>query len=125
MSAPPARRARRRAEKSGRRAEWLAAQFLRLKGFSLIARRYKTPGGEIDLIAKRGRLVVFTEVKARAGFDDAIFAVTPAAQRRISAAAAMFLARHPALADSQMRYDIIAVAGWRIRHIADAWRDGD
>jgi putative endonuclease len=119
------RRDRRRAEAAGRRSERLAALVLRAKGFSIIARRYKAPVGEIDLIARRGRLLAFVEVKARARLDDAAGAVTHTARRRIGAAAAAFLARHPHLAQSDMRYDIFAVAGWRWRHIASAWREGD
>lgn len=116
---------RRRAEAAGRRSEWLAAMVLQCKGFSILARRYKAPTGEIDLIARRGRLIAFVEVKTRADLDDAAGAVTPMARRRIGAAAAAFLARHPHLAQSDMRYDIMAVAGWRWRHVADAWREGD
>lgn len=118
-------RDRRRAEAAGRRSEWLAAMVLRCKGFSILARRYKAPVGEIDLIARRGGLLIFAEVKARASLDDAAGAVTYAARRRIAAAAAAFLARHPHLAQSDMRYDILAVAGWRWRHIPGAWREGD
>lgn len=118
-----ARKRRQRAERTGRAAEWLAAMALTLKGFSILARRRKTPAGEIDLIARRGPLIVFVEVKARAAFDDALFAVTPRTQQRISAAAALYLSRHPALAECAVRYDIIAVSGWRVRHVADAWRD--
>ncbi len=125
MSPRRDRNGRRRAETAGRRSERLAALVLRCKGFSIIASRYKAPVGEIDLIARRGGLVVFAEVKARGRLDDAASAVTPAARRRIGAAAAAFIARHPHLAQSDMRYDIIAVAGWRWRHIANAWREGD
>lgn len=125
MSARPEQRDRRRAEAAGRRSEWLAAMVLRGKGFSVIARRFKAPVGEIDLIARRGGLVVFAEVKARARLDDAAGAVTAAARRRIGAAAAAFLARRPHLAQFDMRYDIIAVAGWRWRHIPGAWREGE
>ena len=117
--------ARRRAEKAGRRSEHLAAFWLRLKGFSILAQREKTPGGEIDIVAKRGKLVAFVEVKARANADAAVMAVTAKARRRICTAARMFLARRRGLADCDVRYDIIAVAGWRIRHIVNAWRDGD
>lgn len=116
--------ARRRAEKIGRRSEWLASLWLRLKGFSILATRAKTPGGEIDIVAQRGKLIAFVEVKARADADAAIVAVTAKSKRRICTAAKMFLARHRGLADCDIRYDIIAVAGWRIRHIANAWRDG-
>jgi len=98
---------------------------LRLKGFAIIAQRFKAPGGEIDLVAKRGRLLIFVEVKARASLDEALFAVTYANQRRISAAASLFLARKPRLADCDMRYDIFAISGLRWRHIKSAWLDDD
>ena len=123
-STNPARR-RRRAEKTGRRAEWAAAMLLRLKGFSILTRRWKTPAGEIDLVARRGRLIVFAEVKARMALDDAFHAVTPRARRRIGAAAALFFADRPHLADCGVRYDMILVAGLRMRHVPDAWRDGE
>jgi len=116
---------RRQAEAAGRRAEFIAAMVMRLKGFSIIERRYRAAGGEIDLIARRGGLIAFVEVKTRRRLDDAVFAVTPANRRRIASAAASFFARRPALAESAIRYDIVAIAGWRIRHLADAWRDGD
>ena len=115
--------ARKRAEVVGRKAEHLAAWFLRLKGFSIMAQRYKAPVGEIDLVAKRRHLLIFVEVKARKTIDAALFAVSTHNSRRISAAAAAYLARHPHLAQCDMRYDIIAVAGWRLRHVTDAWRD--
>lgn len=116
---------RKNAEAAGRRAELVAGCLLRLKGFTILARRFKTPVGEIDLVAKRGRRLIFVEVKARQTIEDALYAVTGQAERRISAAADMFLARHPSLAEYDMRYDIIAVAGWRMRHVADAWRDNE
>jgi putative endonuclease len=114
---------RRRAENAGRRAEHLAAWFLRLKGFSILDRRFKAPNGEIDIVVKRGRLIAFVEVKARKSIDDALWAVTDRNRRRISAAAAAFSAHNPHLAQYDMRYDIVAVAGWRLRHIANAWQD--
>lgn len=114
---------RQHAEKVGRRAEWLAALLLMLKGFAIVERRLKNPAGEIDLIAKRGKLVIFVEVKARARTDDAIEAVTPRNRARVGAAAEMYLSRRQVLAECMRRYDIIAVAGWRMRHIPDAWRD--
>jgi putative endonuclease len=110
-------------DRTGRAAEIFAALALMTKGFSIIARRYKTPLGEIDLIARRGKLLIFAEVKARACLDAAAAAVSPAAWRRINNAAGAYLARHPHLARCDMRYDILAIAGWRVRHIKDAWRD--
>ncbi len=121
----PDKAGKRRAEAAGRRAEMIAGLVLRLKGFAIIAQRFKAPGGEIDLVAKRGRLLIFVEVKARASLDEALFAVTYANQRRVSAAASMFLARKPRLADCDMRYDIIAISGLRWRHIKSAWLDDD
>lgn len=121
----PVRKRRQEAEKRGRFSEWMAAAFLQAKGYSILARRYKCKAGEIDLVARRGNVVVFAEVKARGDLDSAVFAVTRRTQRRIGAAAASFLARHRGLAKYGVRYDILAVAGFRIRHIANAWRDGD
>lgn len=114
---------RQQAEKIGHRAEWLAAILLMFKGFTIVERRLKNPAGEIDLIAKRGKLVIFVEVKARARTDNAIEAVTPRNRNRVSAAAEMYISRRQTLAECMRRYDIIAVAGWRMRHIPDAWRD--
>jgi putative endonuclease len=101
---------RQAAENRGRRAETIAAWFLRLKGYRVLARRYKTPVGEIDLIARRGRQVAFVEVKARGTQDDAILAVTPAGRRRIARAAAVWLAAHPAAAGLDLRFDVILAA---------------
>lgn len=116
---------RRRAERGGRRAEFLASLALMAKGFSILERRFKTPAGEIDLIAKRGPLLVFAEVKARGTADQAVEAVTAPARRRIERAAGLFLSRRAHLADCVMRYDILAVSGLRVRHKPDAWREGE
>ena len=88
-------RTRRAAYRHGHLAELAAAALLLLKGYRLIARRYKTPLGEIDLVVKRGRLIAFVEVKARGSFRDALEAVGPAAERRIVGAADLWLAKHP------------------------------
>lgn len=116
---------RRRAETAGRLAETAAELFLRLKGFSILVRRYRAPGGELDLVVRRGRLVAFVEVKARRAIDEALFSITDRNRRRIEAAAMTFIGRHPHLAECDTRYDIIAIAGWRLRHVPDAWRHGD
>lgn len=118
-------RDRQAAERLGRRAEWAAELFLRLKGYTIVARRFRARGGELDLVARRGRLVAFVEVKRRADRDDAVAAVTPRNRRRIEVAAAQFLAARPALAQGEIRYDILAVAGWRLHHLRDAWREGE
>jgi len=101
----------------------VAELWLRLKGYAILARRYRTRWGEIDLIGRRGRVVVFAEVKARAAIETAAEAITPAQQRRIVAAARGFLAGHPALAECDIRFDAILVEKWRApHHIVDAWR---
>ncbi len=104
-------------------AESLAAMLLRFKGFSILETRFRTGAGEVDIIARRGGLLIFVEVKTRHNIDAAIESVTPRARHRIAAAAKVFLSRKRHLADTMIRYDIVAVAGWRIRHLADAWRD--
>lgn len=114
-----------RAERDGRRAEIVAALMLAAKGYRILARRFATPVGEIDLVARKRRIVVFVEVKARADLDEAVFAVTPKTRRRIEAAARVFFSRHPELADDGVRYDIIALSDWRLRHLRDAWRAGE
>ena len=122
---PSRSRSRRAAERRGRRAEAIAAMLYQLRGFRICARRYATKSGEIDLIAKRRRLLVFVEVKARADLASGVDAVTPAARRRIEAAGDWFLARTPTAAQCAVRYDIAVVSGWRVRQLIDAWRRGD
>lgn len=117
--------ARQAAERLGRRAEWLAGLWLAAKGFHILDRRFRAGGGEIDLAAKRGQLLVLVEVKARSSLDEALLAVTGRSRRRIEAAGRAFIARRPHLVECALRYDIIAVAGWRVRHFADAWREGE
>lgn len=118
---PSARR--RRAYGFGRWAESLAAWSLRLKGYSILARGFRVPVGEIDLIARRGRILALVEVKARAATADALDALRPRQRRRIARAAEAFLQRRPDLAHLDRRFDLIVIAPWRWpRHIADAWR---
>src|SRR5947199_5121465 len=117
-----ARHERRAAEIRGRRAEWLAAWLLRLKGYRVLARRYKTPVGEIDLIVRRGRHVAFVEVKLRDTHDAATLAVTPFARQRIARAAAAWLAANPAAGGLHLRFDVVLAAPRRWpRHLAGAF----
>ena len=110
--------ARRAAERSGRRAEAVAAWLLRLKLYRILARRYRTPAGEIDLIVRRGRTIVFVEVKQRPNAAAAIEAVRPASRRRIARAAELWIAAHPAAAGLDRRFDVVvAVPGRRPRHL--------
>jgi putative endonuclease len=113
---------RRAAEQRGRRAEAIAAWYLRAKGYRVLARRYRTPVGEIDLIITRGRVVAFVEVKARASFAEAAEAVTATGRRRIARAAAAWLAAHPAAAGLDLRFDVVVAAPARLpRHITGAF----
>lgn len=107
------KQSRKQAEQRGRLAEYLAACWLLLHGYRLIGKRYKTPFGEIDLIAQRGRLVVFVEVKYRRDWRSVHFSVTPHNQQRIVRAARAFLAHHPAFGQCTMRFDVIFLGKWR------------
>ncbi|MEN5296943.1 YraN family protein [Brucella sp. TWI559] len=93
----------------GHSAERLAALALMLKGFRIVARRYRTRLGEIDLIARRGNLILIVEVKARTSVEAAQLAVTPQAMRRIEAAADMWLQRQKDYAQLSLRFDLVAV----------------
>jgi putative endonuclease len=101
--------ARLRAYRKGHRGEWLAALALMLKGYRIVARRFRTPLGEIDLIARRGNLVAIVEVKARPTLAEAMESVSFTAQRRIDAAADLWLARQPDHARLSLRYDLVAI----------------
>lgn len=109
--------------RAGLAAENAAAFLLRLKGYRIVARRYKTPVGEIDLIARRRRTLAFIEVKARKTMDDALAAVTPRMRERIQRAAGYFITGRPELAGLDMRFDLIALAPpFQWRHLDNAWR---
>jgi putative endonuclease len=113
---------RRAAFRFGLSAESRAAAFLVAKGYRILARRWRSPLGEVDIVARRRQLVVFVEVKARDRLDDAAEAVTDRQQRRIVAAAEAWLARHPQAATHDIRFDAILVAPLRIpRHIQAAF----
>ncbi len=109
--------------KKGLIAEEIAAWLLRFKGYRIVARRYKTPVGEIDLIARKGTVIVFVEVKARQNLTVALGAVTPAMQRRITRAAQWFVANYPACTGHDMRFDLLALAPpFFVRHLDNAWQ---
>lgn len=117
---------RRRAQRRGRLAETLCAWLLRLKGYRVLGQRIRTSQGEIDIVARRGRLLAFVEVKARDRLDDALAALSSGQRRRIVRAALAFVAGHPAAAGLDLRFDMMLAAPWRLpRHIADAWRPED
>lgn len=121
LVAPP-RPERVAAFRFGLSAESRAAMLLVAKGYRIAARRFKTPLGEIDIIARRRGLLVFVEVKARARADDAAEAVTERARRRIISAAELWLAHHPDDCAREVRFDVMLVAPGRIpQHIANAF----
>ena len=114
---------RQRAEARGRWAERIALWRYRLMGFRLLAQRYRTAVGEIDLVLRRGHLVVFVEVKARASLDDALHALNAHQRERLTRAAAVFLRDHPIHNDCAMRFDLIGIQPWRLPfRVVDAWR---
>lgn len=122
MAAEQANARRRKAERRGRLAEAVAAVFLMLKGYRIVAVRHRTPLGEIDLIARKGDLAIFIEVKARHHIEASVDAVSFNAQRRIRAASELWLARRRDHAALSSRYDIVAVAPGRWpAHFTDAF----
>lgn len=118
-TASPARLA---AFRTGLSAESRGAAFLIAKGYRILARRFRTPYGEIDIVARRRNLLVFVEVKARANLDDAAFAVTPRQQQRIIDAAQAWLAAHPEHAELELRFDAMLIAPRSLpRHVLAAF----
>lgn len=116
---------RRKAERAGRRAEWLTALYLRLTGHRTLAQRYKTSSGEIDLIARRGRTLIFIEVKQRAHAGHAVDPVSARSESRIIRAGEIYLSRNPLYIeqDYALRYDVVIIVGaWRIKHQRDMFR---
>jgi putative endonuclease len=101
------------AYRRGHFAEGFAALALQAKGYRIVARRFRTKLGEIDLIARRGDLVAIVEVKARPSLPDAMDAIGGLSQRRIEGAADLWLARQPDYARLSLRFDMVAVLPWR------------
>ena len=101
--------ARRKAYRRGHRGEWLAALALMVKGYRIVARQYRTKLGEIDLIARRGNLVLIVEVKVRATLTEAMDAIARESERRIEGAADLWLARQPDYGRLSVRFDMVAV----------------
>lgn len=114
--------ARQQTYRHGLSAEWLCRLALRLKGYRILAQRYRTPIGEIDIVAKRGAVVAIIEVKARPSLNEAAAAISPRQQARLVRAATHFLSAKPALQSAVVRFDAMLVAPktWP-RHIVNAW----
>ncbi|WP_193366741.1 YraN family protein [Pelagibius marinus] len=115
--------ARRRALVRGRRAERIAAWWLRLQGYRILERGFRVPVGEIDLIARRGGTLAVIEVKRRARLAEAGEAIRRRQQRRVVHAAQAYLQRHPELSRLQLRFDALLLVPRRLpHHIKDAWK---
>jgi putative endonuclease len=108
--------------RTGLSAESRAAAYLMAKGYRILAKRFRTPHGEIDIVAKRRDLLAFVEAKARASLDEAAFAVTPRQQSRIIDAAQTWLVAHPEHAQFELRFDVILIAPRHLpRHLLAAF----
>ncbi len=114
-------RRRAKAERRGRRGESLAAWYLRLKGWRILARRVKTPRGEIDIVARRWGTVCFVEVKWRASAEQWDTAIDERRMKRVALAAQAIAPRYAGKQDLQ-RIDVVLLAPGRFpRHIVNAW----
>ena len=102
-------------------AEIYALLFLFVKGYRLHAWRYKTHVGEVDLIVRRRNILVFVEVKLRPTLDEACQSISPQMKSRISRAARYYMAKNAGDWTGECRFDVVAVAGWRLRHLDNAW----
>jgi len=109
-------------------AEIYVMGYFFLKGYRIVAWRYKTPMGEIDIIAKKRNIVVFVEVKLRPNFDSGFEAVNDKSQNRITRAASHFMAsletglwKRAGGKPIEARFDVVAVSGFRLRHLDNAW----
>lgn len=121
----PRNKRRVAAELGGQRAEDLAGVFLNLKLYRILARRYRTPVGEIDLVVERFGVTVFVEVKARRRFESEAEAMEAVNIPRIVRAAEYWLAQHPARAETPFRFDVIFLAPGRWpRHVVNAFDAG-
>ena len=116
----------RRADARGRQAEDAAADALMREGWAVLARRARTPAGEIDLVAEKDGLLAFVEVKARPSLHEAAYALGARQRMRLMQAAEAWLAAHPGHGAAGMRFDVLIVAAdGTTRRIADAFRLGD
>jgi putative endonuclease len=122
MNHEPPDRNRLKALRRGSLAAYRAALSLLIKGYRIVAFRYRTKLGEIDIIARKGDLIACVEVKARRSLDDSVFAVSNISQQRIRAASDLWLAKQPDFARLSIRYDIVSVMPWRWPvHLPDAF----
>lgn len=112
-----------KAYKKGHAIERMAALYLQLKGYRILKIRYRTPMGEIDIIARRKNSLAFVEVKGRRDMTSALESVTRRNRARVERAALYFIAVHPQFASFDMRFDVVVFAPpFSFRHLDNAWR---
>jgi putative endonuclease len=112
-----------RAERRGRWGEAVAALWLQLQGFRVLAHRVRLRSGEVDLLVRRGDVIAAVEVKTRARIEEGYYAVDRESQQRIARTADAWLAARPGLRTMRRRLDLVVVAPWRLPvHVPDAWR---
>ncbi|MGH1398057.1 MAG: YraN family protein [Alphaproteobacteria bacterium] len=109
-------------------AEGVAERYFKKAKYKVLARRYKTKFGEVDLVLFKDGVVVFVEVKQRRNLEDSLYAITPKNRRRVEQAALYFMSQHEEYADAGMRFDVFVV-GWDgdkivSRHLDNAWEAG-
>lgn len=113
---------RQRAELHGRRGEWLAAWWLRLHGWRVVAQRQRVATGEVDLVVRRRNILAFVEVKWRNRAADLDHAIDHWRLRRV-AAAAIILAPRLARPQENIRIDVMLLAPWRLpHHLTNVWQ---
>jgi putative endonuclease len=113
---------RHAAEQRGRGAETLACWYLRLKGWRILARRARVPGGEVDIVARRGKTLAFVEVKARASEEAAAFALDEWRLRRVAVAAERLAPRYMRAGDDIRVDALFIVPGRWPKHLANVWQ---
>jgi putative endonuclease len=113
---------RQQAEKRGRGAETLACWYLRLKGWRIVARRARVPGGEVDIVARRGRMLAFVEVKARATEEEAAIALDAWRLRRVATAAERLAPRYMREGDDVRIDALFIVPGRWPQHLTNVWQ---
>jgi putative endonuclease len=111
---------------TGLAAEEAAAVLLVKAGYTILARRLRTPAGEIDLVARHGDTLAIVEVKARRSRAGGLEAISPRQRQRLTTAAAWLLGAWPEVAACDVRFDcIVAVPGLPLYHVENAWMEGD
>ena len=112
----------------GNLAEFMARCYFRIKGYTILAKNLKTSGkapiGEVDFIAKKGKTIIFAEVKKRQSIEKAKYAILPKQQKRIVNAAKIYIKNHPNYQNCNIRFDAVLVKfPFQILHIKNAWNE--